>query len=98
MSREGNPSAESEAGLAGDLGISSERTGPFAGVEGTGTVGSARARTDGDTPTHPDDAAAAHEDDPARTAEGNGGVDGVVPDDAASHPFDPARHPGHSHG
>lgn len=49
----GNPSAESEEGLAGDLGVSSERTGPFGGVEGTGTVGSAQGRTNGASETHP---------------------------------------------
>lgn len=54
--RAANPSAESEQGLAGDMGISSERTGPFPGdsVEGTGTVGSARGHTEGEVETHPD--------------------------------------------
>ena len=51
----GNPSGESDEGLSGDLGVSSERTGPFEGVEGTGTSGSAQGRTDGDAETHPDD-------------------------------------------
>jgi hypothetical protein len=49
----GNPNAESEHGLEGDLGVSSERTGPFEGIEGTGTVGSAKGHTDGDVETHP---------------------------------------------
>ena len=49
----GNPSGESDEGLSGDLGVSSERTGPFEGVEGTGTSGSAQGRTDGATETHP---------------------------------------------
>jgi hypothetical protein len=53
-SKAGNPNAESEHGLEGDLGVSSERTGPFEGVEGTGTVGSAKGHTDGDVETHPD--------------------------------------------
>ncbi len=48
-----NPSGESDEGLSGDLGVSSERTGPFEGVEGTGTSGSAQGRTDGDAETHP---------------------------------------------
>jgi hypothetical protein len=54
--RAANPNAESEHGLAGDMGISSERTGPFPGdgVEGTGTVGSARGHTEGEVETHPD--------------------------------------------
>ena len=56
--RAANPSAESEHGLAGDMGVSSERTGPFLGdsVEGTGTVGSARGHTDGEVETHPNQA------------------------------------------
>ena len=49
----GNPNAESEHGLAGDMGVSSERTGPFEDVEGTGTSGSAQGRTDGASETHP---------------------------------------------
>lgn len=52
-SRDGNPNADSEHGLEGDMGVSSERTGPFEGVEGTGTVGSAKGRTDGEVETHP---------------------------------------------
>lgn len=57
-----NPNAESSAGLAGDLGVSSERTGPadetstqglgdLDHFEGAGTVGTARSRTHGTTPT-----------------------------------------------
>ena len=66
----GNPNASTSAGLAGDMGISSERTGPsdeydtteglgeLGDVSGTGTVGTARGRTHGTTPTDvpvPDD-------------------------------------------
>lgn len=57
----GNPNASSSGGLEGDLGISSERTGPAdetgtgglgeLDVEGTGTVGSARSRTHGSVAT-----------------------------------------------
>ena len=57
----GNPNAASSAGLEGDMGISSERTGPAnetgteglgdLDVEGTGTVGSARSSTHGSVPT-----------------------------------------------
>lgn len=58
-----SPNAESSAGLAGDLGVSSERTGPadetstqglgnLDDFEGTGTVGTARSRTHGTTPGH----------------------------------------------
>lgn len=54
----GNPNASTSAGLEGDMGLSSERTGPADEVgtgglgdlddfQGTGTVGSARSRTHG---------------------------------------------------
>lgn len=57
----GNPNAASSAGLEGDMGISSERTGPSdeTGTAGLGdldeidtrAVGTARGRTHGSTPT-----------------------------------------------
>jgi hypothetical protein len=58
----GNPNAGTSAGLEGDMGISSERTGPadetgteglgdLTGLEGTGTVGSAASRTHGTVAT-----------------------------------------------
>jgi hypothetical protein len=55
----GNPNAASSSGLEGDMGISSERTGPadetgtggLGDLQGTGTVGSARSRTHGQKPT-----------------------------------------------
>jgi hypothetical protein len=58
----GNPNAATSAGLEGDMGLSSERTGPadetgtgglgeLDDLEGTGTVGSARRRTHGTVPT-----------------------------------------------
>ncbi|MGA9749364.1 MAG: hypothetical protein WBQ50_18070 [Nocardioides sp.] len=46
----GNPSGESEPGLAGDLGLSSERTDPAGGVQGTGTSASSQGRTHGAEP------------------------------------------------
>jgi hypothetical protein len=57
-----NPNAASSAGLAGDMGLSSERTGPadetgtgglgeLDEIEGTGTVGTARSSTHGSVPT-----------------------------------------------
>ncbi|CAN5239407.1 hypothetical protein BH18ACT9_BH18ACT9_08690 [soil metagenome] len=93
--REGNPNAESEHGLAGDLGLSSERQGPFEGIEGTGTLASAQGRTDGASPTHPQSAGEAHEGDPAKSAD----VDEERnPAEVHSHDSDPTDHPGHSHG
>jgi hypothetical protein len=51
VNRESHPSAAGPEGLKGDLGISSERHGPFDGIEGTGTMASAQGRTDGETVT-----------------------------------------------
>lgn len=94
--REGNPNGESEAGLAGDMGVSSERRGPFEGIEGTGTVGSAQGRTDGDTSISHDGAGLAHQDDPAKSPDA---VDEERnPAQVPAHESDPASHPGHSHG
>ena len=46
-----NPNAESEEGLAGELGLSSERT-DFEGIEGTGTLASSQGRTHGAEEEH----------------------------------------------
>lgn len=51
VNRESHPSAAGPEGLKGDLGISSERHGPFQGVEGTGTLASAQHSTDGESGT-----------------------------------------------
>jgi hypothetical protein len=56
--RTSNPSSGGPDGLAGDLGISSERTRPTGdnaalGVEGTGTKGTTKNRTDGQADTSP---------------------------------------------
>lgn len=52
--RESNPNAGGPEGLQGDMGVSSERTGPFGGddpaddgIQGTGSHGSAAENTDG---------------------------------------------------
>lgn len=101
MSREGNPSGESEAGLAGDLGISSEREGELDGIDGTGTSASAQGRTDGDSTMHPEDTGQAHEGDPAAT-QSRHGVPGSEeesnPAEVPAQKMDPDRHPRHSHG
>jgi hypothetical protein len=51
VNRESHPNAGGPEGLAGDMGISSERHGPFDGIEGTGSRASAVASTDGESPT-----------------------------------------------
>jgi hypothetical protein len=58
--RTSNPNSGGPDGLAGDLGISSERTRPSdagagLGIEGTGTRGTALGRTDGQLDTSPAD-------------------------------------------
>ena len=67
--RDSNPNAAGPQGLRGDMGVSSERTGPFggseeesadAGVEGTGSHGSAATSTEGTMSTE-----RAHSEDPA---------------------------------
>jgi len=49
VNRESHPSAAGPEGLKGDLGISSERHGPFDGIEGTGSLTSAQTATDGES-------------------------------------------------
>lgn len=95
--RDSNPNAAGSEGLRGDMGVSSERTGPLGdsdpdneGIEGTGSVGSSADRTDGTVDTSP----APVEDDP--------GIDRTVGEENSaevpSHENDPGKNPGHSHG
>jgi hypothetical protein len=51
--RESQPNASGPEGLAGDMGISSERAGGFEGVEGTGSAASTRTRRCRTSPTRP---------------------------------------------
>ena len=62
VNRESHPNASGAEGLAGEMGVSSERTGPFEGVEGSvegmGSRASAQGTTDGESATvldRPDD-------------------------------------------
>jgi hypothetical protein len=98
--REGVPEPVQEDELApdlsGDLGTSSERTDPQEGVQGTGTMASAQGRTDGATPTHPDDdVPQVRRDEPGIADQG---AEPQPDNDVPSHVSDPARNPGHSHG
>ena len=103
----GNPNAGTSAGLAGDMGISSERTGPAdeTGTEGlgglddfrnTGTVGSARSRSHGTVPTGPraetGEQPAADDDAESQDIAGESNT-AEVP----SHPLS-NKNPGHSGG
>jgi len=59
--RTSNPNSGGDLGLSGDLGVSSERTGPSgadprgSGIQGTGTRGGSLAGTDGEGDTRPTD-------------------------------------------
>src|SRR4051794_26946239 len=53
VNRESHPNAGGPAALAGDMGVSSERQGPFEGIEGTGSLASVQHNTDGESPPAP---------------------------------------------
>jgi hypothetical protein len=97
--RDSNPNAAGPHGLEGDMGISSERTGPLGsspadhGIEGTGSHGTAPHRTDGVLDTErdtqrdtPDDTPREHPQDPAE-----GPDDDDAPDQERTSPEDPAE-------
>jgi hypothetical protein len=95
--RESNPSAAGPRGLEGDLGISSERTGPLGsnppedGIEGTSSHGSAARATDGvmdSTPAgDPGEVPREHPDEPAE----GGDPDVDQPDQERTSTEDPAE-------
>lgn len=90
VNRESHPNAAGPEGLAGDMGLSSERAGPFEGIEGTGSQASAASTTDGETPTTRASGTGDDTDD-ADEPEGE-----VRPDPVANkHEFDPAKNPRH---
>jgi hypothetical protein len=72
--RESTPNSSGPQGAAGDMGVSSERTGPDSGdqpghgITGTGSTGDARTRTDGVFDSSP------HEWDAPDIALGDGGT------------------------
>jgi hypothetical protein len=81
-----DPSGSGPEGLAGGMGVSSERTGRVSGAEGEVTHGAADP-----FPELPTD-----EDPPP---EQSAGGSEVHPDnDVPPHPFDPSTSQGHSHG
>ncbi len=89
VNRESHPNASGPEGLAGDLGLSSERTGPFDGIEGTGNQASTEGATDGETPTTRGDTTDDADDTDGPEAE-------VQPDPVVNkHEFDPSRNPRH---
>jgi hypothetical protein len=103
VNRESHPNASSSEGLAGEMGISSEREGPFEGIEGTGSLSSTAGRTDGESPTDRGDAGNVEDpealDKPDETLAVSN-VDRTVgeqqPDPVANkHEFDPEKNPRH---
>ena len=103
VNRESHPNAGGPTGLAGEMGLSSERRGPFEGIEGTGSQASAQATTDGESPTvrveHAEVEAAADLDKPDETSPVTGmdrTVGEVQPDPVSNkHEFDPSKNPRH---
>lgn len=81
-----DPSGDGPGGLAGGMGVSSERTGRLPGAQGEATHGA--------VDPYPD---LPRDEDPP--PEQSAGGSEVHPDnDLPPHPFDPRTAPGHSHG
>lgn len=94
--RDSNPGGNNPHGLAGDLGISSERTGPgdapgADGIEGTGSHGSAAHATDGvmdsTAPEEQEEVPREHTEDPAEGAD----PDEAQPDQERTSTEEPAE-------
>jgi hypothetical protein len=88
---ESDPSGDSTEGLAGDMGISSERKGPVRGQRGEVTHGAEETHPDASGPRAERDAPPEQSADPAT---GEPHPDNDVP----AHPRNPSGNPGHSHG
>ena len=118
---ESNPNAAGPQGLRGGMGVSSERTGPFggtepesadAGVQGTGSRGTAAKGTEGTMSTSGQERAEGPEMDdtqqeatqdwretqPEAGAEDDAETGESNTAEVPSHDFDPSRNTGHSHG
>jgi hypothetical protein len=88
---ESDPNADSAEGLAGEMGVSSERRGPVRGVDEEVTYGAA--------PTHPDEADSADSGDVLPEQSAFDGQPEVHPDnDVPPHPRNPQGNPGHAGG
>ena len=82
---ESDPNADSAEGLAGDMGVSSERKGPVRGQTEEVTYAAA--------PTHLDDAPAADEAPPEQSA--HDGQPDANPESPGRHASDPDSNPRH---
>jgi hypothetical protein len=99
--RESQPNASGPQGLAGDMGISSERARDLEGIEGTGSDASAQGSTDGESAPLPDPPDADEEvpekpDQTSPVTNVDRTVGEVQPDEVTrKHEFDPGSNPGH---
>ncbi len=84
QTEESDPNADSRDGLAGDMGVSSERPGPVRGVDEDVTYGTA--------PTHPDDEP---EGEPLPEQSAYDGQPDANPESPGRHESDPDRNPRH---
>ena len=82
---ESDPNADSRDGLAGDLGVSSERRGPVRGVDEEVTYAAVPTYVDDDTP----------EGDVPPEQSAHDGRPEVNPDSPGTHESDPDSNPGH---
>jgi hypothetical protein len=98
--RESDPNGAGAHGLEGDMGISSERTGPGgsspldAGIEGTGSHGSAARQSVGVMDSTPGDVPRQHPDEPAEGGdpdEAQPDVERTSTEEPAEGPDDPAH-------
>ena len=83
---ESDPNGNGPQGLAGGMGISSERVGVVPGAAGTSTHGAVETHPDVPRPTDPP---------PEQSA---GGEEPHPANDLPPHPFDPGTAQSHSHG
>jgi hypothetical protein len=102
VNRESHPNSGGPEALSGDMGLSSERHGPFEGIEGMGSQSSTQGTTDGESPTDRAEESLDPELDPDKPDEtlAISGVDRTVgevqPDPVVNkHDFDPSKNPRH---
>ena len=96
---ESDPNADGPDGLAGDMGVSSERVGGVRGSEPDGEQGSDAGVTYGTAPTHPspEEVGAPTGEDvpPEQSRPGQDDAPEANPDPVEVHDHDPDRNPRH---
>jgi hypothetical protein len=90
---ESDPNGDSADGLAGGMGVSSERKGTVRGGDEEVTYTAAPTYTDAE-----DDGAPTGDDTPPEQSAHDGEPEVHPANDRDAHPFDPDRNPGHSGG